>query len=237
MMTPYYTEPGITIYHGDCREILPTLGKVDLVLTDPPYNLGHKYASTVYDGGERRMEFDFDKLLESEEIVSIIDTCLQLATQAHIFCSFEQFGDFTCVAQKHGFTTKPFIAIKKNPPPPMRGNRWPSSVECSISCYKDKSVFNDTSMKRKNSIFIDAYRHGIRAHEKTEHPTQKWLPMIQYLVDTLSREGETILDPFMGSGTTLRAAKDLGREAIGIEIEERYCEIAVKRLRQEVLAL
>ena len=69
------------------------------------------------------------------------------------------------------------------------------------------------------------------------HPTEKPIRLFQSFVEQFSDPGETILDPFMGSGTTLRAAKDLGRKAIGIEIEEKYCEIAVKRLKQEVLAI
>lgn len=73
--------------------------------------------------------------------------------------------------------------------------------------------------------------------EQLDHPCPKPLPLLRSLVERLSDPGDIILDPFMGSGTTLRAAKDLGRKAIGIEIEERYCEVAAKRLSQEVLAL
>ena len=76
-----------------------------------------------------------------------------------------------------------------------------------------------------------------QAAEKLGHPCSKPMKEWTWLLNKVSLEGETILDPFMGSGTTLRAAKDLGRKAIGIEIEERYCEIAVKRLAQEVMAL
>ncbi|MDD5304003.1 MAG: site-specific DNA-methyltransferase [Elusimicrobia bacterium] len=77
----------------------------------------------------------------------------------------------------------------------------------------------------------NAYPHGFG------HPSPKPECVMRWLVDELSEPGETVLDPFMGSGTTLRAAKDLGRKAIGIEIEERYCEIAAKRLSQQVLPL
>jgi site-specific DNA-methyltransferase (adenine-specific) len=73
------------------------------------------------------------------------------------------------------------------------------------------------------------------ATEENGHPCPKPLPVIKWIVSRVSLEGETIIDPFMGSGTTLRAAKDLGRKAIGIEIEERYCEIAAKRMSQEVM--
>ena len=69
-----------------------------------------------------------------------------------------------------------------------------------------------------------------------EHPTQKPLRLMQELVELFTNIGEIILDPFMGSGTTLLAAKNLARKSIGIEIEEKYCEIAAKRLRQEVLS-
>ena len=76
------------------------------------------------------------------------------------------------------------------------------------------------------------YAHGQLASEGKSHPTQKPLPLMQWCVAFTSG---TVLDPFMGSGTTLRAAKDLGRKAIGVEIEERYCEIAAQRLSQQVL--
>ena len=78
----------------------------------------------------------------------------------------------------------------------------------------------------------DSYRHGVPG--KVDHPTQKPLLVISPLIIASSKTNDIILDPFMGSGATLRAAKDLGRRAIGIEIEEKYCEIAARRLDQEV---
>jgi site-specific DNA-methyltransferase (adenine-specific) len=92
-----------------------------------------------------------------------------------------------------------------------------------------------TGAKCPNVIEADSYRHGQPG--KVGHPTQKPLLTARVPINYSTELGNTVLDPFMGSGTTLRAAKDLGRKAIGIEIEERYCEIAAERLAQEVLDL
>ena len=84
-----------------------------------------------------------------------------------------------------------------------------------------------------NVIEADSYRHGQPG--KVDHPTQKPLPTASIPIRYSTDPGDLVLDPFMGSGTTLRAAKDLGRRAIGIELSERYCEVAANRMAQEVL--
>ena len=92
-----------------------------------------------------------------------------------------------------------------------------------------------TSSDRKSVKKETIEWNGLIGKESTRlHPTQKPLRLLRLLLTDYSEQGQTILDPFMGSGTTLRAAKDLRRKAIGIEIEEKYCEIAAKRLEQEV---
>ena len=236
MIEPYYQDDHCTIYHGDCREILPGLPEVDLVFTDPPYGISDANGNSVYHSG-RKMKFDFDKGNFDKIIMEVLSIVLKDVQSFFSFCSFEQYRIIADVAKEYTFSVKPWVKIKKYPPPPMPGNKWVNAVECAIFGYKPNSCFNDNEKKRINVYYADSYRHGIRKHEKVEHPTQKWLPMITYLVATLSNQRDTILDPFMGSGTTLRAAKDLGRKAIGIEIEERFCQIAAKRLSQEVLDL
>jgi DNA modification methylase len=95
-----------------------------------------------------------------------------------------------------------------------------------------------TNSQRKSITKVTVEWNGLLGKERTrQHPTQKPLELMRWCVEHYSKPHDTILDPFMGSGTTLRAAKDLGRQAIGIEIEEKYCEIAARRLSQEVLAL
>ena len=129
------------------------------------------------------------------------------------------------------FKTRILVWSKMYPAPVPPNSGWPSAAELCLYAYPDGRIWNDTGI-RSNVIVADSYRGGQPG--KVDHPTQKPPAVIVPLILSSSLEGQTILDPFMGSGTTLRAAKDLGRKAIGIEIEERYCEIAANRLGQEV---
>lgn len=238
-MTPYYSHNGIELYCEDCVDVLPTLDTQGVLVTDPPYAMRNTFGSSdIYGspGKGRFMQFDMDEAGDAIESVLVgIDLALPLVNAFHIFCAIEHYGAIAEVARKHNFTPKPWARIKQCPPPPMPGNWWPSAFEVAMYGYQSGAWFGDQSATRCNIYTADSYRHGIRAVEKVDHPTQKWLPMIAYIVDTIVPRDSIALDPFCGSGTTLVAAKQLGRKAIGIEIEERYCEIAVQRLQQEVL--
>lgn len=201
-MKPYYEHAGIVIYHGDCREILPTLGPVDLVLTDPPYGIGKLGGKW---GKKHLLRWDYAPGLDGELLHSVME-----------------MGRFHCIWGGNYFDL-----------PPSR---------CWLVWYKRDSVPSSADVELAwtsidaNAKLID---HTIAATnaERVGHPTQKPLAVMKWSIGVFPNYVETILDPFMGSGTTLVAAKNLGRRAIGIEIEERYCEIAAKRLAQEVLPL
>jgi len=236
-MKPYYEHGGITIYHGDCREVMPGLGKVDLVLTDPPYqNIvgGVAYSNagvtsvrvpTVTVG----QEWDSSMGWLSPAWILATKGCL-------IFCS--QF-DLAEVASALPRSNRAAVITwhKSNAPWPSRNvPRFSTEFVCA---FRKKESGLDWKALRTTLIDVPGLQSGCMATErivdavgKAEHPTQKPVAVVRWL---LSIGGETVLDPFMGSGTTLRAAKDMGRKAIGIEIEERYCEIAAKRLAQGVL--
>lgn len=125
-----------------------------------------------------------------------------------------------------------FYWVKTNPPPQPRKN-FCSGIETAVCATK-----GSVQVWQGGGWSLNYFQAPIVTANRTEHTTQKPLFLMSHLIQILSNDcimPDTVLDPFMGSGTTLRAAKDLGRKAIGIEIEEKYCEIAVKRLQQEVL--
>ena len=237
-MTPYYQDDSVTIYHGDCRDILPALEPADALLSDPPYEIPNHFGTSTLDGF-RRMEFDFDVVhVTTEVVIPALQFGLPKVSAFHLFCGCNQYGILAATASVLGFTVKPWAWVKSCPPPPMPGTWWPSAFELAMYGYRPRAYFGDDANKKRSNVHVsDTYRQGIRVNEKIAHPTQKWLPMVQYLVHALVPPEGSLIDPFMGSGTTLRAAKDLGRKAIGIELEEKYCEIAAKRMAQEVLAL
>ena len=125
------------------------------------------------------------------------------------------------------------IWVKPDGMPQYSGDRPGMGYETFVACHaQGRSKWNGGG---KHGVFI--FNKGENGGLPNDHETQKPLKLIKQLIQLFSNVGNTILDPFIGSGTTLRAAKDLGRKAIGIEIEEKYCEIAAKRLGQEVLNL
>ena len=218
------------LFHGDCREILPTLPECDTVITDPPYEIKTKFGSSdLY--GTRRMEFHFDVVgVTGNVVIPALSEAFSKAKSFHVFCEPEQYAFIAEVARKNGMTPKPFAKVKLCSPPPMPGNWWPSGFELAMYGYKPGAWFGDKSAKRVNVIVADSYRHGIRANEKADHPTQKWLPMMEQIVFALVPDGGTALDPFMGSGTTGVACANLGKAFTGIERERKYFDIACQRI-------
>jgi len=217
-MTPYYDHAGIQIFHGDCREILPTLPKVDAVITDPPY--GIKGGS----GGDSR---DFRKgqyLGDWEDSPAYIrDVCVPVIAAA-------------MARANRGAVTPGNRCLFLYPEPSDIGCFWtPAAMTHGPWGFTNfQPILYYGKDFRAGKGALPSGRQVTEASERNGHPCPKPEAAWSWLIGKVSQEGETILDPFMGSGTTLVAAKNLGRKAIGIEIEERYCEIAAKRLSQEI---
>lgn len=202
---------GITIYCGDAREILPTLD-VDLILSDPPYGIAHPTDYKARKRGALAECTDYPPVRGDDEpfdprwIVELGKPTLLFG--ANYFCDI--------LPPSSGW-----VVWDKMRPEDLDQ----ATAEIAWSNFV-KGV----------RVFRYLWNGMIRAgNEKLEHPTMKPAALWRWVLELRFTPDGTVCDPFMGSGTTLRAAKDLGRKAIGIEIEERYCEIAVKRLAQEVL--
>jgi DNA modification methylase len=218
---PYYQDSHCTIYRGDCREILPQLEPVDLVLTDPPYGIdygraGGFSASHGWNNNREQVEWDVNRV-----DALLIKQCLDKGKKVVIWGG-NYYTDIL--------------------PPTMRWLIWDkvqrgfSLADCEMAWVNEHKASRIFTYARGNeSGFAPALPIGKKGFQNS-HPTQKPLSLMLWCINFFPN-AQTILDPFMGSGTTLRAAKDLNRKAIGIEIEEKYCQIAVERLRQEVLAL
>jgi len=218
-MTPYYKDDACTIYHGDWREVIAWVGKVDAVITDPPYGMNWNTDSTRFTGGQHKRgdgrddwgaiaqdckPFDpspwlvFDRVImfganHYAERLPVGTTLIWLKKADHLFGTFLSDAEIAWMKGGHGV-----YCFRKQFPPPSR-----------IAENNGKEV---------------------------AHPTQKPIGLMRWCINKVKTpEGGTVLDPYMGSGTTLVAAKLEGRRAVGIELEERYCEIAANRLSQGVL--
>lgn len=198
-MKPYYEHAGITIYHGDCRQILPELSGIDLIVTDPPYGVN------MLRGDSRIRErvvgdaqpFDPSHLLKY--------SCVLFGANAY--------------ASRLPDSTGWLIWDKYGP-------EYVPNSQCELAW---------TNVLRTVRIHREQFSGFMRDRDGVWHPTQKPVGLFRWILQLKGMPEGQVTDPYMGSGPVLVAAKNAGRDAIGIEMEEKYCEIAAKRLCQEVL--
>jgi len=222
-MTPYYEDGFATIYHGDCRDLLPVVTaqtKVAMLLTDPPYGLdrsddyrslyakinearGHRWRGRSYAPMEGDSEpFDPSHLLG--------------VAHRTVLWGADHYSDKL---------------------PRCRGWLvWDKRDDIPPNVMSDAELAW-TDFGTPTRVFRHRWQGYTRASEVGQHlhPTQKPVALMGWILDRWTDPGELVVDPYMGSGPVLKAAKERNRRAIGIEIEERYCEVAAKRLAQEVL--
>ena len=193
----YYQDASVTIYHGDSFEIIPKLGRFDLMLTDPPYGL-------KMSGGTWGKKMDATYKAWDAETKDLTPLLTKARDQV--------------IWGGNYFTLKP-----------SRG--WLIWKKPHLPTLSDAELAW-TNADRNIRVFESTRNDG----ETKEHPTQKPLDLMTWCL-SFYPDAQTVLDPFGGSGTTARACKDLGKQCVLIEREERYCEIAARRLSQEVLPL
>jgi len=237
---PYYQDDAVTLYCGDCRAILPTLEPADHVVTDPPYDEAtHANARTAAkastpDGatGQRtlgdvgRIAIDFDPL----DVDATVPILLQYARRwAIAFCGLEMLGAYRRVAGdawiRSGFWRRPDGA------PQFTGDRPAQPGEGIAIMHRPLSAGREGRTRWNGGGRHGFYEFGV-VRSLRAHPTQKPEPLMLALLADFTDPGDLVLDPFAGDGTTLVAAKRLGRRAIGIELEEHRCAKALERLTQ-----
>lgn len=215
MIEPYYDRDGITIYNADCREVMPQLGTFDLLLTDPPYGIGADNRKKILSRGKCCNPKDYgetgwDKKPPNPDLIKQIR---QIATKQIIWG-----GNYFVV------------------PPSQCWLVWDKEnsgdfADCELAWTNLKKAVRKFKWKWNGMI---QEQMGAKKEQRV-HPTQKPLMLMRWCL-SLVPDAQTVIDPFMGSGTTLVAARVEGRQAVGIELNEKYCESAAKRLRQNVFA-
>jgi site-specific DNA-methyltransferase (adenine-specific) len=204
-MKPYYSENGIQIFHADCRDVLPSLGRFDLLLTDPPYGIGvsHNMGRRAGDLPSRYEKADWDKEPPSQETFD----AMFAASENQIIWGANHFMDLICKRASCWLVWNKLFS------------EGVSFASCELAWTSHKGVVKrfDKSSQRQNGL----------------HPTQKPLALMRWCLSFFP-DAQTVIDTHMGSGTTLDACKQEGKQCVGIEINERYCESAAKRLSQQV---
>ncbi|NIO68027.1 MAG: site-specific DNA-methyltransferase [Anaerolineae bacterium] len=239
-MKPYYDHAGIQIYHGDCLNVLRDLSidePLAAVVTDPPYASGartelQKASSGAMVRGQRfaSRPIENDQMTTTgfvwliREVCQLVRPLLMIGGSLLSFIDWRQWPNLVGAVESTNFRVNSMIVWDKLSMGMGHGFRTQHELilhaSRGVPRVANKGVPNVLSFKRDTN---------------SDHPSPKPVALMKELLQVVSAPSEIVLDPFMGSGTTLRAAKDLGRRAIGVECEERYCEIAAKRLRQETL--
>jgi len=248
-MEPYYQDDYVTIYHGDCREIVPVMetGAIDIVLTDPPYSSG---GMTRSDRNQRtsdkyrrtqvhKKDPDFTGDNRDQRSLALwcsdwMAACLYRTREGAAIVCFIDWRNLPCVVdavQVGGWVYRGIAVWDKDGGRPDKG--WfRAQAEYMVLGSNGPLV---RGVHAPGICQAGVLRHNVVGAQK-QHVTEKPVEILRDILRTRD-DWATVLDPFMGSGTTLRAAKDLQKHSIGIDLSEQYCEIAAKRMEQEVLPL
>jgi site-specific DNA-methyltransferase (adenine-specific) len=213
----YYQDNNVTLYHADCRDVLPELEMADLLLTDPPY--GVNYASNMSMTGTTPITNDGARIS-----LRLYKHVIPMLNAKHWlwFTRWDAWPDVWEILAER-MPIRGLLVWEKNNIGMGDLKHWGTGYELICS-----AGYGNTTGKRDGGVL---HFDGVAAARRV-HPTEKPVALMAYLIEKMG--AQTILDPFAGGGATLVAAKQLGRQAVGIECEEKYCEAIAKRLSQEM---
>ena len=219
-MNPYYQDERVTLYHGDCLEVLDNLEphSSDTLVTDPPYFLPSAHYSVR--SGQFRSLSDLSMLEHFfRDVFGLINRVLKLTATGYVFCDGQSYPAFYAVGYGIFHRLRPLVWDKVTS---INGYDWRHQHELIL--YFTKALAPQTPTGDGDIIRARAVPIGER-----DHLAQKPVELMEKLVRQTGPPGGLVLDPFAGSGSTLLAAAISGRQAIGVEADERYCEIAAER--------
>lgn len=228
MSAPYYSDESVTLYHGDCREVLPLVdGTFDCVITDPPYSSGGfqeagKSGGSIGTRGSETIALDNLSTRGYERLMrEVLRHCNQ-ADEIYVFTDWRMWINTFDAIEAGGWRVRNMLVWDKV----AMGMGMPWRNQHELIAYGKRTPAQILDGKRGN--VLQAKRSG-NAH----HPTEKPLGLMAQLAS--NTKATRICDPFAGSGTTLVAAKQVGVPAVGIELSEAYCEVIATRLAQGAL--
>lgn len=212
-LKPFYEHGGITIYHGDCRQVLPQLERADLVCTDPPYNVGKDYGKH----NDAMSEDDYGAWCKE-----VVAACLLVADNQFWVAPRYKLQMWEALLPKSHL-----VVIPRGAGGPLRAG-WCDQFAIALAIGKPSPVIPDLW----NGIRLKGEGYFFR-EETYDHPGYTPAPIMMKAITHLSTT--SVIEPFCGTGTTLRCCKLLGRKCVGIELDEKWCEIAANSLSQEIL--
>ena len=221
------------IYNNDCLKILPDIedDSIDLIITDPPYEIGKYSTGNIKLPNRKALNndiADWDQSFNPEEYVEDLVRVLKPKGNMFIFTSYNMIGRWHDLLDSKFDTFQFFIWHKTNPPPKIYKNGFLNSCEMIVCVWNKKHTWNFSNQREMHNHFESPICMG---KERLKHPTQKPLKLIRHLIEIGSDEGDLVLDPFAGVGTTYIAAKQLRRNAIIIEKELDYHNMTLKRVK------
>jgi site-specific DNA-methyltransferase (adenine-specific) len=218
LQQPFYQSDRVTLYHGDCLEILPHLSKADAIVTDIPYNVVNRPIGKMHSYRSLDKGVADSSPVDLEVLVPLI---AQHCIAAYVFCSTEQVSDLRRLFVKNRMTTRQGCWVKTNASPLNADKLYLSAVELCIYARKVNALFNrfcEWPVWRGPSERVEGF------------PCAKPVWLMRDIIDASTPIDGQVLDPYMGSGTTGVAALQHGRRFVGIEKELEYCELAKERI-------